>query len=260
MNDLSDTHDLRTAVPVFIRDFADREIEKRQSSLSTSVALQSGLPLRFLGRVPAPTDRPTALQVTVKRLFDIIASGAALFALMPLMVIVAVLIKLTSPGGVLFYQEREGLHGRPFRALKFRSMRVDACDPTGVAQTVQGDPRVTAIGRFIRRTSIDELPQLFNVLRGEMSLVGPRPHVPGMRAAGMLYRELVPYYDYRLQVLPGLTGWSQANGLRGSTGKADVARARVDHDIAYIQNYSFWLDLKIIHKTIVHEFVGGSGN
>lgn len=260
MNDLSDTHDIPAAVSVFTADFADRKLERRVSSLSTSIVSQSGLPLRFLGSAPTPAVRPTALQTAVKRVFDIVASSAALLALLPLLVIVAVLIKLASPGGVLFCQEREGLRGRTFKALKFRSMRVDACDPSGVAQTVLGDPRVTAIGRFIRRTSIDELPQLINVLRGEMSLVGPRPHVPGMRAAGMLYRELVPYYDYRLQVLPGLTGWSQANGLRGSTTEADVARARVDHDIAYIQNYSFWLDLKIIHKTIVREFMSGTGN
>jgi lipopolysaccharide/colanic/teichoic acid biosynthesis glycosyltransferase len=118
---------------------------------------------------------------------------------------------------------------------------------------------VTAVGRFIRRTSIDELPQLINVLRGEMSLVGPRPHVAGMKAAGMPYRTLVPYYDARLAMPPGLTGWAQANGYRGMTTDAASAIARVDHDIAYVQNFSVWMDIKIIGKTIVGEFMTGSG-
>jgi lipopolysaccharide/colanic/teichoic acid biosynthesis glycosyltransferase len=125
---------------------------------------------------------------------------------------------------------------------------------------VKNDPRVTAIGSFIRKTSIDELPQLINVLRGDMSLVGPRPHVPGMKAGGMLYRKLVPYYDVRLTMLPGLTGWAQANGWRGETDAPVAGRSRVDHDIAYIANFSLWLDLKIILMTIRREFVVGSGH
>lgn len=260
MNDLSDTHDLRLSLPAFSVDIVDRAAIDLPPARAPGLSWQSGLPLRMAGRLPAPTDRPTPIQAAVKRNFDILVSLLALIALAPLLIIVAIAIRATSPGSVLFSQEREGLAGRTFKALKFRSMRSDACDPSGVAQTVDGDPRVTAIGRFIRRTSIDELPQLINVLRGDMSLVGPRPHVPGMWAGGVLYRDLVPYYDYRLQVMPGLTGWAQANGLRGPTDAAEVARARVNHDVAYIQNYSFWLDVKIMWMTIRHEFVGGSGN
>ncbi|KKB10359.1 exopolysaccharide biosynthesis protein [Devosia chinhatensis] len=194
-----------------------------------------------------------------KRVVDILLSGAALIALMPLMLLVAAIIKITSSGPVTFRQWREGVNGTSFEILKFRSMRQDMCDLSGVAQTASNDPRVTAIGRFIRRTSIDELPQLINVLRGDMSLVGPRPHVDNMRAGGMAYKELVPYYHLRLQMQPGLTGWAQANGFRGSTTDPVRARQRIDHDIAYIQNFSIWLDLRIILITLVREFVGGSG-
>lgn len=229
---------------------------------AVSVSRHSGLSLPFSAGRPVigefAESRVVALRV--KRVFDVVAAGLAIAALLPLLIIVAVLIKLTSPGPVFFRQPREGFMGSTFEVMKFRSMRVDAGDITGVDQTVRNDPRVTWIGRIIRRTSIDELPQLLNVLRGDMSLVGPRPHVAGMKAAGMLYRELVPYYDLRLQMLPGLTGWAQANGLRGETTNARVARARVDHDIAYIRNFSLWLDVKIIFKTILREFVGGSGH
>jgi lipopolysaccharide/colanic/teichoic acid biosynthesis glycosyltransferase len=118
---------------------------------------------------------------------------------------------------------------------------------------------VTPVGRFLRRTSLDELPQLVNVIVGDMSLVGPRPHVEGMLAAGVDYAELVPYYNLRHVMRPGLSGWAQANGLRGPTDSAEAARARIDHDVAYIQNFSIWLDLKIIWLTLVKEFVTGSG-
>lgn len=206
-----------------------------------------------------PSARRTR-HLMAKRALDVVASSFGLLALLPLFIIVAIAIKAGSKGPVFFRQEREGQGGRAFMALKFRSMSVDKEDVSGVAQTVQHDPRVTPIGRFLRKTSIDELPQLINVLLGDMSLVGPRPHVFNMRAAGMLYKELVPYYDARLEMLPGLTGWAQAHGLRGPTHRADRARARIDHDIAYIQNFSIWLDLKIIVKTIRHEFIGGSAD
>ncbi len=223
---------------------------------------QSGLPLIMLNSVPAVPDfgpeRITELQI--KRVIDVAASLLALFVLMPLLVLCALMIKITSPGPVFFRQQREGLDGRLFEVLKFRSMHVAAGDASGVAQTVENDPRVFPLGRFLRKTSIDELPQLINVLRGDMSLVGPRPHVPGMNAAGVSYRELVPYYDLRLRVLPGVTGWAQANGFRGPTDNAGRAKARVDHDIAYVCNFSVWLDIKIILLTIRKEFVVGSGH
>ena len=231
-------------------------------SRAVSKGDQSGLPLDFNGSVPspAPQNAGRSVHLVAKRIFDVISAASALLVLLPLFVIVAALIKLTSKGPVFFKQSREGLHGVAFGAYKFRSMKVEECDISGVAQTTKDDPRVTVIGKFIRRTSIDELPQLLNVLRGEMSLVGPRPHVKGMQAGGVDYTTLVPYYADRLEMVPGITGWAQANGLRGPTDRADKARARVDHDIAYIQNFSFWLDLKIILRTLRHEFVGGSGH
>lgn len=199
-------------------------------------------------------------QLTIKRLLDIAGALIGLILLGPLLIITALAIKASSPGPVFFKQKREGLNGLLFDTLKFRSMRVDACDLTGVAQTQANDPRVTAVGAFIRKTSIDELPQLINVLMGDMSLVGPRPHVPNMLAGGRLYRELVPYYEGRLAMRPGITGWAQANGFRGSTRSARLARERVDHDIAYVQNFSIWLDLRIIILTVVREFVTGTGD
>lgn len=199
-------------------------------------------------------------QATAKRFFDILVSGLAIIALMPLFVLVALAIRLESQGPILFVQQREGKGGSLFRALKFRSMRQAECDITGVQQTILGDSRITKVGAFLRRTSIDELPQLFNVLRGDMSLVGPRPHVRNMLAGGRDYRALVPYYDLRLTVAPGLTGWAQANGLRGPTTNADLARQRVDYDLDYIERFSFWLDLKIVWLTVKRELAGGSGH
>ncbi len=223
---------------------------------------QSGLPLRFVDGAPV-LPKVTARQnveLISKRLLDVVLSGIALAFLFPLFAIIAAAIKVTSPGPVFFVQEREGLNGRRFRCFKFRSMHVASGDVTGVTQTVKDDPRVFGLGKLLRRTSIDELPQLINVLIGDMSLVGPRPHVPGMRAGGMLYRELVPYYDTRLVVAPGITGWAQVNGLRGPTDNAVHAKARIDHDIAYVANYSLWLDVKIILMTVIKEFVVGSGH
>lgn len=201
-----------------------------------------------------------AWHLSAKRALDILGATIGLVLLAPLLIIVALAIKATSPGPVFFRQKREGLKGKTFEALKFRSMAVTLGDASGISQTIKDDPRVTPVGRFIRRTSIDELPQLLNVLKGEMSLVGPRPHVPGMMAAGRPYREVVPYYDRRLEMLPGITGWAQVNGLRGETRNPSKARERIDHDLAYIQNFSIWLDLKIIVLTVAREFVTGSAD
>lgn len=262
MNDLNRLDDLLLASPQLNVDSSSAMPVSWVGLRRDAVSPQSGLPMR-LPRNGAPLVEAGARRqyhLLAKRMFDVVMSGLALLALLPLFLIVAWLIKISSAGPVFFRQEREGYQGRTFQALKFRSMRIEDCDLSGVAQTVKDDPRITPIGRFIRRTSIDELPQLINVLRGDMALVGPRPHVAGMRAGGMLYKDLVPYYDLRLEMLPGLTGWAQANGLRGPTDRADRARARIDHDIAYIQNFSFWLDIKIILLTLRHEFVGGSGH
>ncbi len=222
----------------------------------------SGLPIARRNGQPVKADITPrrAAMLQIKRGFDLVVAGLAILFLAPLLAVVAVAIKLNSPGPVLFRQARVGLGGDLIHIYKFRSMRTDLCDASGVSNTKKNDPRVTTVGRFIRKTSIDELPQLFNVLRGDMSLVGPRPHVPGMLAGGTSYEKLVPYYNLRSQMRPGITGWAQANGLRGSVDRADRARGRVDHDIAYIQNFSLLLDLRIIVQTVAREFITGSGD
>lgn len=209
--------------------------------------------------MPAQLVPPARWKLAVKRVADIVISAAALVLLSPFFLAIIVAIRLTSPGPAFFKQSRTGLGGRPFAMLKFRTMRFDESDASGVKQTQPNDGRVTRLGRVLRRSSVDELPQLFNVLAGQMSIVGPRPHVAGMQSGGMAYDKLVPYYDQRTLVLPGLTGWAQANGYRGPTTDADLARARINHDIAYIQNYSLWLDVRTILLTIRSEFLGGTG-
>jgi lipopolysaccharide/colanic/teichoic acid biosynthesis glycosyltransferase len=138
-------------------------------------------------------------------------------------------------------------------------MHVQMTDRSGVTQTIGNDPRVTLLGRLLRRTSIDELPQLINVVLGDMSLVGPRPHVPGMKAASVAYEDLVPYYFQRHTIRPGITGLAQVSGCRGSTAHADAAVSRVDYDLQYIEQWSLWLDVKIIWRTVRHEFFSGTG-
>ena len=226
----------------------------------TFVRNQSGLPLRMSSVSVSSMVDGAPVNGFSKRAVDFTLALAGLVALLPLLLIVAFLIKATSPGPVFFRQQREGLNGRLFGVYKFRSMRTDLGDLSGVKQTIGDDPRVTPLGRFLRKTSIDELPQLINVLVGDMSLVGPRPHVPGMLACGVPYRELVPYYDVRHRVRPGLTGWAQANGFRGPTTDLSLALGRVNHDIAYIQNWSLALDFNILALTVWREVTGGTGS
>jgi len=194
-----------------------------------------------------------------KRLFDIATATAALLFLMPMLLTVAILIKATSRGPVLFHQYRYGYRNRRFKIYKFRSMRTDAGDAKGVTQTIKGDTRVTWIGKIIRKTSIDELPQLINVIKGDMSLVGPRPHVPGMLAAELPYEDLVPYYFQRHTARPGITGLAQVNGCRGSTVEAGRAISRIDYDLVYIEQWTLWMDIAIIARTVRREFLSGSG-
>jgi len=179
--------------------------------------------------------------------------------LSPLLLAIAVAIKLTSPGPVFFTQYRYGHRNRRFRIYKFRTMHTEMSDVSGVAQTVGDDPRVTLLGRALRRMSLDELPQLINVVIGDMSLVGPRPHVPGMKAASVRYEDLVPYYFQRHNIRPGITGLAQVSGFRGSTAVAAHAVSRVDYDLLYIEQWSLWLDIKILWRTVRHEFFSGSG-
>ena len=209
--------------------------------------------LSHKGALSEPSRSPS------KRLFDVLASGCALMVLSPLLLAIAAAIKLTSPGPVFFTQLRYGHRNRPFRIFKFRTMHVQLSDKSGITQTVGNDPRVTLLGRVLRQTSLDELPQLINVLIGDMSLVGPRPHVPGMKAASVKYEDLVPYYFQRHNIRPGITGLAQVSGCRGSTALASAAVSRVDYDLEYIERWSLWLDIKIIWRTIRHEFFSGTG-
>jgi polysaccharide biosynthesis protein PslA len=194
-----------------------------------------------------------------KRVMDIAGSGLAILFFAPLLIGIALAIKLTSSGPVMFSQYRYGYRNHRFRIYKFRTMRIEQADRSGTRQTVSNDPRVTRVGRFLRRTSLDELPQLFNVLRGDMSLVGPRPHVPGMLAGSMLYEELVPYYFQRHAVRPGITGLAQVSGCRGATTEPTPAIDRIDYDLQYMETWSLWLDARILVRTVRQEFLSGSG-
>lgn len=190
-----------------------------------------------------------AWQLAAKRLVDIVVSLFALIALAPFFIIIAVAISLESTGSPIFIQKRWGRGGRQIRIFKFRSMYSELCDTSGIAQATPDDPRLTPLGSLLRRSCIDELPQLFNVLLGDMSLVGPRCHPIGMRAAGRPYEEFCPAYHRRHQMRPGLTGFAQIKGLRGPTAEARTAKARIVCDLCYVRNFSLLLDLEILVLT-----------
>ncbi len=185
------------------------------------------------------------VQGATKRAFDLAITAAVLLTILPLFVLIAIAIKLDSKGPVLFRQCRIGQGGKPFRVFKFRTMRVLE-DGAEITQACENDPRVTAVGKFLRSSSLDEVPQLFNVLAGEMSLVGPRPHA---RAHDEEFSRLVPQYSVRHQAKPGLTGWAQVNGHRGPTPSIEHVRERTDHDLWYVRNASLALDLQILART-----------
>ena len=182
----------------------------------------------------------------IKRTVDVLVSVTALLVLAPLMVLIAIAVKLDTPGPVLFRQRRYGLYGEAIIIYKFRSMSV-ADDGAHIVQASKLDARVTRVGRFLRRTSLDELPQFFNALQGTMSVVGPRPHAV---AHNELYRKLIKGYMLRHKVKPGITGWAQVNGLRGETATLDKMEARIQYDLDYLRNWSLWLDVWILLKTV----------
>jgi putative colanic acid biosynthesis UDP-glucose lipid carrier transferase len=189
-----------------------------------------------------------------KRVLDIAIAGAALAAIWPVMLAITLLIKQSSPGPALFKQRRYGLNGEEILVYKFRTMR--ACeDGDVVKQATRDDSRVTPIGRLLRRSSLDELPQILNVLEGKMSIVGPRPHAI---AHNEEYRKLISGYMIRHKVRPGITGWAQVNGLRGETSTIERMRSRIDYDLDYLKNWSLWLDVKIIARTLLTLFNDGN--
>jgi exopolysaccharide biosynthesis polyprenyl glycosylphosphotransferase len=184
-----------------------------------------------------------------KRLIDIVGAALLVVIWAVPMLAIALAIHLESPGPILFRQKRIGYVNLPFETLKFRTMRHRAAPARTLRQTCRHDPRVTRVGEFLRRTSMDELPQLFNVLRGDMSLVGPRPHAPGTCAGGKPFEMVTPRYHSRHRVRPGMTGLAQVRGLRGETESEDQLLRRVESDLEYIETWSLWLDLTILLRT-----------
>ena len=203
-----------------------------------------GLPVINIRHVPLTN----TFNAMIKRIVDIGGSIFAIILFSPIMLITAIAIKLTSPGPLIYKQERVGLHNQTFQMYKFRSMEVQDPSIEKKGWTIKNDPRVTPIGKIIRSTSIDELPQLFNILKGDMSLVGPRPERPFFVEK---FREEIPRYMVKHQVRPGLTGWAQINGYRGDTS----IRKRIEHDLYYIENWTLGLDFKIIFLTFFKGFI-----
>lgn len=203
-----------------------------------------GLPVINIRHVPLTN----TFNAAVKRAMDIIGSVCGIIVASPVMLVACLFIKLTSPGPLIYKQERVGLHNKNFWMYKFRSMEVQPESAEKKAWTTKNDPRVTGVGKFMRRTSIDELPQLFNILKGDMSLVGPRPERPFFVEK---FREEIPRYMVKHQVRPGLTGWAQVNGYRGDTS----IRKRIEYDLYYIENWTVGFDIKIMFLTIFKGFV-----
>ncbi len=206
----------------------------------------------FIGAVPMLDifDKPiNDWDSVAKRVFDIVFSLAGIIAFSPIMIATAIAIKLDSKGPVLFKQKRHGFNNEEIDVYKFRSMYVEDCDASAVKAVTKNDPRVTRVGRFIRKTSIDELPQFFNALFGSLSLVGPRPHAVAAKTHNLLYTEVVDGYFARHRVKPGVTGWAQINGWRGEVDTDEKIRNRTEFDLYYIENWSLMLDLKILFLT-----------
>ena len=207
-----------------------------------------GIPTINLAAAPV-----SELEMWPKRLFDRFFALGVLIALTPVLVGIAIAVKLSSPGPVFFRQRRKGIDGNPFQIYKFRTMRVHHEEAGHLTQAGRNDKRITRVGAFLRRTSLDELPQFLNVLFGQMSVVGPRPHAI---EHDDLYKNLVDGYMFRYRIKPGITGWAQVNGYRGETSRVEKMEARVKFDLFYIQNWSFWFDIKIVLITMFKGFVG----
>jgi Undecaprenyl-phosphate glucose phosphotransferase len=203
-----------------------------------------GLPVIHIRHVPLTN----GLNAFMKRGVDIFGALVAIVLFSPIMLLAALAVKITSPGPIIYKQERVGRHNRPFYMYKFRSMEVQAPHEEKKEWTKKGDPRVTSVGRFLRKTSIDEMPQFFNILKGDMSLVGPRPERPYFVEK---FKEEIPRYMIKHQVRPGLTGWAQVNGYRGDTS----IRKRIEYDLYYIENWTIGFDFKILFLTFFKGFI-----
>ncbi|AXW87420.1 undecaprenyl-phosphate glucose phosphotransferase [Lonsdalea britannica] len=219
------------------------------SMLQSRSEMINGIPVISLYDTPM-----SGLNVLIKRIEDIIIASIILLLISPLMLLISITVKVTSPGPVIFRQKRYGIDGKPIEIWKFRSMSVME-NGEKVIQATKGDARITPVGAFLRRTSLDELPQFFNVISGDMSIVGPRPHAV---AHNEQYRKLIKGYMLRHKMKPGITGWAQINGWRGETETLDKMEKRVEFDLSYIQNWTLWLDIKIIFLTIFKGFVNKS--
>jgi len=257
-----DVHELWLALPLSeehtihecVKELRDDLVNIRFMPDLRSVAMFESTMIDLLG-VPAinlvasPLSQTSQLQ---KEMFDRLFAAVALISLAPLLLAIAIAVKLSSRGPVLFRQKRKGADGRVFTIYKFRSMRLHPETPGTLAQATRHDARITRLGAFLRRTSLDELPQFFNVLRGDMSVVGPRPHA---LEHDDLYQKVVAGYIQRYRIKPGITGWAQINGFRGETDKIEKMERRVEHDLYYLGNWSFALDMRIIAATIVKGLV-----
>jgi Undecaprenyl-phosphate glucose phosphotransferase len=233
----------------FVNEFRDDLLNVRFIPDVRSLALFESGVTDLLGQpainlVASPLSASAQLQ---KELFDRVFALGAIIAVSPALICIALAIKLTSRGPVLFRQNRKGADGRVFTIYKFRSMRMHTEQAGVLRQATRDDPRVTRVGAFLRRTSLDELPQFFNVLRGDMSVVGPRPHA---LEHDDLYQKVVSGYIHRYRIKPGITGWAQVNGFRGETDRIEKMEGRVAHDLYYLGNWSFGLDMRIIAATI----------
>ncbi|MFM0737919.1 undecaprenyl-phosphate glucose phosphotransferase [Paraburkholderia xenovorans] len=238
----------------FVSEFRDDLVNVRFVPDMRSVALFDsgmidliGMPAINLVASPVP-----ARALVKKEIFDRAFAACALLALAPLLIAIAIAVKLSSRGPVFFTQKRKGADGRIFRIYKFRSMRPHAVEAGVVKQATRDDPRITRVGAFLRRTSLDELPQFINVLCGDMSVVGPRPHAI---EHDELYQKVVNGYIHRYRIKPGITGWAQINGFRGETDQIEKMQGRVEHDLYYLRNWSFGLDMKIVAATIAKGLV-----
>jgi Undecaprenyl-phosphate glucose phosphotransferase len=231
-------------------------IRDRIKVLPVAARLLPDMHIRSLTTLTSARNRSFSIEVQraplsgsqrfLKRVVDIVISALALIFFLPLMVLTAVAIKFESPGPVIFRQTRKGFNGREFTIYKFRTMTVQENGPT-VTQATRGDSRVTGLGRILRSSSIDELPQLVNVLRGDMSLIGPRPHA---LAHDNYFETVLSDYAFRRHVKPGITGWAQCNGARGATPSVEHISERVRLDLWYINNWSFWLDIQVLFRTL----------